>query len=155
VFGTQHMHGIKKYLQALAWLSEGNQVCALSSLLEIAVPIICLFYISETKFLGCRYDCEVLAEFIFPQINGLYRLETLWKCKIIAPQVAWMSFYSTTSVHHHPVIPYPSLSPSPSLHATHNSTKIANFKIITNQLHTLIRQYTLFLLLNSKYNVKQ
>jgi len=71
VFGTQYMHGIKKYVQALAWLSECNQVCALNSLLEIAVPIICLFYISETKLLGCCYDCEVVAEFIFPQINPL------------------------------------------------------------------------------------
>jgi len=149
------MHGIKKYLQALAWLSEGNQVCALNSLLEIAVPIICLFYISGKKILGCCYDCEVLAEFIFPQINALYSLETLWKCKITAPQVASISFYSTTSVNQPPVIPYPSPSPSHSFHATHNSTKIANFKIITNQLDTLIRQYTLFLLLNSKCNVKQ
>jgi hypothetical protein len=114
VFGTQPMHVIKKYLQALVWLSEGNQVCALNSLLEIAVLIICLFYISETKFLGCCYDCEVLAEFIFPQINALYSLETLWKCKITA-------FYSTTSVNKPPLIPYPSLSHS--LNATHNSTK--------------------------------
>jgi len=121
VFGTQHMYVIKKYLQALVWLSEGNQVCALNSLLEIAVPIICLFYISETKFLGCCYDCEVLAEFIFPQINALYSLETLWKCKMTATQVAWTSFYSTTSINKPPVIPYP--SPSCSLNATHNSTK--------------------------------
>lgn len=96
---------------------------------------------------------EVLAEFIFPQINALYTLETLWKCKITAPQVAWTSFYSMTSVNQPLVIPYPSLSPS--LHTTHNSTKKTNFKIITKQLHTLIRQYTLFLLLNNKYNVKQ
>jgi len=149
------MHGIKKYLQGLAWLSESNQVCVLNSLLEIAFPIVCLFYISETKFLGCCYDCEVLGEFIFPQINALYSLETLWKCKITAPQVTSISFYSMTSVNQPPVIPYPFPSPSPSLHATHNSTKIANIKIITNQLHTLIRQYTIFLLLNSKYNVKQ
>jgi hypothetical protein len=115
------MHVIKKYLQALVWLSEGNQVCALNSLLEIAVPIICVFYISETKFLGCHYDCEVLDEFIFPQINALYSLETLWKCKITATQVAWTSFYSTTSVNKPPVIPYP--SPSSSLNAIHNSTK--------------------------------
>lgn len=50
MFGTQHMHGIKKYLQALAWLSEGNQVRALNTLLEIAVPIICLFYILKQNF---------------------------------------------------------------------------------------------------------
>jgi len=93
------------------------------------------------------------------QINTLFGMETPWKRTGTAPQPAgtflcsrlcsvavskacsWRSFIelcSNVSVKQPPAIPHPQFKMAPK--------KVANFIIITNQLNTLIRQYTLLLL---------